>query len=325
MDERGEATALQRATAAWRQVAGVAGPIAAERLTGGRHSTTVRLRAGARSRSSVVAKLRPRGGLELERLLHERVLPGLGLAVPAYLGFAPGAEGESDVLLLEYVGARPFRPSQPAHRDAAARWLGACHAASAAVVLPDPIPRRSLDEERERVSTTRSRLLDVQANPELDGAGRSLVSRSLELLAGALLRWPEWTGQSRKVPAVLTHGAFVARNVRVRGAGRSLVTLPFDWDHVAVRSPAVDLARVPGGDRGFAANASLEIYRETLATAGLPLARQTLDALAALGTAIRSAACIGWLVSTLAGPGARHALPELEIYRVALDAVLAPT
>lgn len=322
MAEARVAVALERARAAWRAVAGVTGPIEAELLTGGRHSTAVHLRADGVGSGSVVAKLRPAGGLDLERSLHERVLPALGLDVPACLGFAAGAGGESDVLLLEYVGERPFLPSRPAHRAAAARWLGTCHARSAGIPLPDAIPRRSREEERQLVSTTRSRLGGPLGNPGLGDPGRSLVARSIDLLDAALERWPEWVGRSQRAPSVLTHGAFVARNVRMRRAGRSLVTLPFDWDHVAVRSPAVDLARTPGGDAGFAANAALDVYRETLASCGLSLERGEVAALAALGTVVRAAACIGWLVPGLTRPDGAYALPELEIYRAALVGAL---
>jgi hypothetical protein len=305
--------------AAWREVAGVSGEVAAETLGGGRHSAAVRLRVGARG--TLVAKLRPRGELDLERVVHERVLPGLRVPVPACLGFASGRGDEDDVLFLEDVGDRRFEPADPTHRDAAGDWLGRCHAASLRARIPARVPRRSSGPER--LLGVRRALAGVRDNPALGEAGARGVGRVLELLAAAEQRWSEWGPELASVPPVLTHGAFVTRNVRVRGETGAIELLPFDWDHVAVGSPAIDLARTPRGSRGFAANASLERYRIAAAERGLALRTETVGALAVAGSLIRAAACIGWLVPTLEGSGARHALRELEIYREALDAALA--
>jgi hypothetical protein len=312
--------ALRRAVAAWRELEGVPGALAAERLSGGRHSAAVRLRTGAGT--SVVAKLRRRGELDLERAVHEQVLPLLGVPTPACLGFARGRGDEDDVLFLEDLGDRAFRPTDPRHQRAAAVWLGRCHAVSTRTRIPDPVPRRSAEAERERILASRVRLADARDNPALGDQGAASVGRVLALLASAEQRWAEWATALASAPAVLTHGAFLTRNVRMRGEGDGLVALPFDWDHVAVRSPAIDLASAPGGSRGFAANASLEHYRLAAAASGLSLEPERIAALAAVGTLIRAAACIGWLVSSLAGPGARQALSELEIYRGALAAAL---
>ena len=92
------------------------------------------------------------------------------------------------MLFLEYVGAAEFRPSDPAHQDAAARWLGQCHGASACVSTPELVPRRSLDEERLELSTTRLRLSETLGHPPLGEEGRVLVSGVLELLDTAVRR-----------------------------------------------------------------------------------------------------------------------------------------
>jgi hypothetical protein len=273
--------------------------------------------------SSVVAKIRPRGGLDLEHLIHRDLLPGLGVATPAFLGFASQSAGEGDVLFLEYVGAMEFRSFEAAHQEAAGRWLGRCHGASAQVSIPASVPRRSLEDEQDDLAERGSRLSATLDNPSLGEEGRDLVSRFLNLLQAAIDRWPEWVARTESVPLVLTHGAFVSRNVRMRGSGGELTTVPFDWDHGAVRSPAVDLARTSRQSRGFSANAPLETYRDSLAASGLPLEASTVGMLATLGTVIRSAACSGWLVKSLNTEHVRQPLAELEIYRRNLEAVLS--
>lgn len=307
---------------AWCEIGGGQHLINCEFLTGGRHATIVHLRTGGQSGTSVVAKLRPSGGLDLECMIHKAVLPGLGVETPEFLGFASGSDGESDVLFLEYVGATEFQSSHPAHQDAAGRWLGRCHGASALASIPALVPRRSSDEDRVKLSTTRSRLSATLGNHALGQKGGLLVSQVLELLDTATGRWPKWAERTASVPRVLTHGAFVSRNVRMRGVGIDLTTLPFDWDHVAVRSPAIDLARTPGRSRGFGANASLETYRATLAASGLPLDHRVVAALATIGTMVRAASCIGWLINSLASEYVDGPLAELEIYRQALEAAL---
>jgi hypothetical protein len=264
----------------------------------------------------------PPGRLDLERLIHEVILPDLGVETPEFLGFVSGSHGESDVLFLEYLGARAFRSSDPAHQDAAGRWLGKCHGASARASIPEFVPRRSLDEDRVELSTTRSGLLATLDNPSLGEEGRLLVSRVRELLDAATRRWPEWAECAASVPGVLTHGAFVSRNVRMRGAGSTLTTLPFDWDHVAVRSPAIDLARASHPNSGFGANPSLSQYQHTLAASGLSLDRSRIGTVATLGTVIRATACIGWLITSLASVHVRRPLAEIELYRQALDGAL---
>jgi hypothetical protein len=315
---------LRRAVEAWEEIAGTSRRPAAEPLRGGRHSVAVGLQTGDPSAPSVVAKVKPRGELDLERLIHEVILPGLGVDTPRFLGFVSGSDGESDVLFLEDVGRTPFEPFDRAHRDAAGRWLGRCHAASTRAPLPSLLPRRSLEEERVQLSLTRSGLAGTLDNPVLGEGGRSLLSSLLELLDSAARQWPEWAERCAAAPPVLTHGAFITRNVRMRGSGSELTTLPFDWDHVAVRSPAVDLARTSGRSRGFGSNASLETYRTALAASGLSLERDTVAALAILGTVVRAATCIGWEIGALAGEHAEQSLMLIAKYRRALEAVLVP-
>jgi hypothetical protein len=313
-------TALRRAVAAWRVVGPDVGTVEAELLTGGRHSTAVHLRTG--SGPSVVAKLRPRGGLDLERAIHQRILPELGVATPEFLGFAPGRGDEDDVLFLEYVGGSEFQPSDPAHQQAAGAWLGRCHAASARLEIPAVVPRKSPDEERSALCATRSRLSATLENPALGGEGSSRVSRVLELLDAAADGWADWSERGAALPPVLTHGAFITRNVRMREKRGTLTTLPFDWDHVAVRSPAIDLARLPGGNQGFAANASLEPYRAAWLATGLRVEPDAVAAIAMLGTVIRAAACIGWLVGSLTSEHVGRPLAELDLYQRAVAGAL---
>ncbi|MEN8181346.1 MAG: phosphotransferase [Myxococcota bacterium] len=317
------AEGLRRAVEAWREIGAADHPIDAELLTGGRHATTVHLRPSGGSGASVVAKVRPPGGLDLERLIHEVILPDLGVETPEFLGFASGSAGESDVLFLEYVGSAEFQSSDPAHQEAAGRWLGRFHAASARASMPALIPRRDLEEDRVEVSSARMQLASILDNPALGDEGGLLVSRVLELLDTATGRWSEWAERTAWVPRVLTHGAFISRNVRMRGAGSTLTTLPFDWDHVAIRSPAIDLARTSGPSHGFGACASLGRYRTTLAAHGLPLDRSVVAAVAAMGTVIRAAACIGWLIGSLESEYANRRLGDVEIYRQALEGALS--
>lgn len=270
-----------------------------------------------------MAKLRPRGELDVERLIHEVVLPELGVDTPRFLGFHSGSAEEGDLLFLEYVGPAEFLPFEPTHQAAAGRWLGRCHGASARASMPALIRRRTLDEDRAELSATRSRLSATLVNPKLGAEGRLLVSRVLELLETAAGRWTDWAERTALVPQVLTHGAFITRNVRVRGEGGTLVTLPFDWDHVAVRSPAVDLARASGRSRAFAASASLAEYRTALAANGLVLEPGVVAAAATIGTVIRAVACIGWLITSLAGDHVEEPLAGLRSYWRALDNVLS--
>jgi aminoglycoside phosphotransferase (APT) family kinase protein len=271
---------------------------------------------------SVVAKMRPRGGLDLEREIHQVVLPMLGVETPQFLGFAGGADGVSDVLFLEYVGASEFRPSEAAHQDAAGRWLGSLHAASARVTIPALVPRRSLDEERVAVADIRMRVSAMVESPLLDAPAQLLLWRVGEQLDAVLHRWPGWANQVAGLPQVLTHGAFVARNVRMCGSGDTLTTIPFDWDHAAVRSPAVDLARTPIPGRGFAANASLEHYRGALAAAGAALDPEVVGAVATIGSAIRAAACIRWSIRSIVPGYVDQPLADIGGYLQALDAAL---
>lgn len=268
--------------------------------------------------------MRPHGELDLEHALHEVVLPTLGVATPRFLGFHAGSAEDGDVLFLEYVGSKEFLPFDPAHQAAAGTWLGTCHAASAGASIPPIIPRRSLDEDRADLRATRSRLAATLDDAMLATEGEPLISRVLALLDRAEHGWLEWAERATTVPQVLTHGAFVSRNVRVRGEGSALVTLPFDWDHAAVRSPAVDLARAVGRSRRLAPNASLVPYRAALAANELLLDAGVVADLATLGTVIRAAAAIGWLIPSLTRDRLDEPLTVLERYCRALEGALSP-
>jgi hypothetical protein len=306
--------------AAWQAISGRDDIFDVDLLRRGGHAAVLSLRPRGRAEPPVVAKIRPRGGLDLERAIHEVVLPALSVETPGFLGFANA--GENDVLFLEHVGLREFVPHEPAHQAAAGRWLGQCHGASTQVSSPSIVPRRDLAEDRASLGSTHSQLATILGSTALGAEAEQLVSDVLELLSTAARRWPEWAERVALAPAVLTHGAFIARNVRIRGEADTLVTVPFDWDHVAVRSPAVDLARAWGRTRGFAASASLTEYRTVCSLNGLPLEPDVVAALATLGTVIRAAACIGWLTDEIAGDNRATPLAELAVYQKTLRAVL---
>ena len=312
-----------RALDAWAETGGARDALDTEVIHDGRHSCVVRItRTGGRV--TVVAKMVPHGGMALDLLLHEVVIPRLDVPSPRFLGFADGGPDGLDVLFLEDIGDVPYVVRSIEHRRAGARWLAALHGSAA--LSPESsdvrVPLKGPEYFHGLLEEVQDQLCAGASSPVLDAAQASALGRLRRTLAEVERRWDDLVTICLAVPATIVHGAFITRNVRVVATDRGISTIPFDWEHVAWASPALDLARSPDFASGFAANAHLGVYRRALARQGFPLGAADVRRLAAAGTCFRGIASMAWASHGLTTAHPDKAVLSLEMYERCLTRAL---
>ena len=315
-----------RAVAAWKSLGRTRMPTHVDVIHDGRHSSVVRMRAAGARGSSVIAKVVPGSRLALEQTLHERILPGLEVPTPRFLGFHPGGRTAPAVLFLEDLGDRPYVTRDLRHRRAAGRWLGTLHGAASGRDLTTHVPARVPDDYRGLLTVIRADVAACSDNPALPRDGHDTIRALLDTLDRVETAW-EWLVEPC---APSRRRSFTARSSSETceswsPEAKDLVTIPFDWEHVSYASPALDLARSPDFASGFGANAHLGTYRAALAQAGLRVEPETVRGLAACGTVFRALAATSWATRSLSTPHVRKPLQMIELYgRCALRALDRP-
>ncbi len=291
-------------------------------LADGRHSTVIRLSDSSSEASAVIAKLRPSGAMERDRLMHGEVLPTLGITTPKFHGYHDGRGSRPDILFLEDVGDVPFNPGCPRHQRAAAKWLASLHARtrmSASPGLPTFDSARSLGLLR----SSSSELSEGLRNPAIDATGKAIVASVLRHLETVEALWDRLVDSAGEVGSVMTHGTLIRRNVRVRvGPDGTIDLYPFDWDHATFGPSAIDLARAATGTPGFSANAPLRTYQKALMAEGWSIDRERLMKLRVAGTILRSVVALSWLTPRFVSTDVSKSLAQLPTYQAALAAAL---
>jgi aminoglycoside phosphotransferase (APT) family kinase protein len=221
--------------------------------------------------TGVVAKRCRAETAAVERLVHERLLPGLPVASLRLLG---GSEPDADGfcwLFLEDAGEESYSYSDERHRRLAGSWLGRLHGAAAALE-PPPLPDRGPRHFRERLGLAReaaaARLDAAAAEDEL-----RVLAATVEQCDELAARWDELASFCERLPRTLVHGDFTALNVRVRG-GRLYA---IDWEKSGWGAPIVDFVR----------GLDLPAYRRALAAEGVRVAPADVDRLAQYAKVVR--------------------------------------
>ena len=135
---------------------------------------------------AVYAKGGSSASLAVEREVHERILPALGVPTARYLGHV--SSPESDWIFVEDVGDRWLRPQSRAETRIAGNWLGRMHAAAEHANgwrLPDAGAGRYLEQLR----IARERILTHHDNPGLGAADTEVLDAILGQLEEVESRW----------------------------------------------------------------------------------------------------------------------------------------
>jgi len=270
---------------------------------------------------AVFAKRGPGKLLDLERTIHEQILPRLPVPSPRFVGFRQ-ADGGDAWLFVEDVGDRSLDPGDPAQAALAGSWLGHMHTAAQglgeASRLPDAGPERYLGH----LGRARQRILSNLGNPALaafDIAPLTSLLRQLDLVES---RWDRLVAACAGFPSTLVHGDFQAKNLRLLQRDGSLELVPIDWEMAGWGIPAVDLADAPSSKTEH--QVDLSAYQSAVREHWPDLSPDDLRRVTAVGHVMRRLAAIDWEASSLRFRFYRfrfnlmRAVCNLHIYQVQL-------
>jgi aminoglycoside phosphotransferase (APT) family kinase protein len=301
---------------AWRGMeAGAPRPASIEVLKPEKRRTAVfRLRGCCPGGGDLIAKRRPPGELDGERRLYEQLLPALAVPTAACLGFVEEHEGWA-WLFLEDVGEVWYAPDLALHRDLAVRWVAGLHVHDRLAV--DWLPETGAAYFRGVVDAADEGLRAALPHPGLSPEGRRVLEAVRRHLARAAHDWEEVELACLEMPSTLTHGDFVAKNVRVRVRGAVPELVAFDWETAGVGPPAVDLAALPGEEAGRRA------YLAAVADAWPAVGAADVDRMQALGLLFRLIHSVWWQTRSFRHAWIERAVRHMESYERYLAQALA--
>lgn len=283
------------AVRAWRRLRPALGsPRGVETLKETAERSVYRLIGVEALGGDAIAKRSPSGTLEVEQLIYEEVLPGLGSPALRCHGLVADPDRPDDWLFLQASGGEAYSPLREEHRALAGRWLGRLHTYVPAAAVATHLPERGPFPYLAYLRAGRDLLLRHLASPSLQPGDAPVLEAIVDDYARVEQHQPWIDGVLAGLPRALVHGDFVARNLHVRVDRHGLVLLPFDWQDAGWGTPVLDLAQAPLPSTGFAGNPAIPSYwwavRDHWPWFDLP----TLQELANLATLFRCLAAISW-------------------------------
>ncbi|MDQ3931802.1 MAG: ATP-binding cassette domain-containing protein, partial [Actinomycetota bacterium] len=227
------------------------------------------------SDTPVIAQRSREEGLRVERLVHEEVLPCLGIPSAHLLGVTADDDGERWLFVEEPVG-QPFDPRSAVHRAVAMDWFALLHTRSAQLdlrgLLPDRSPRHYLDQLR----LTRQRLRSGFNTPDLPQMNRVVLRAVSDRCDMLEWHWERFERCTDGLPLALVHGRVGANNAYVRPEDPRFPLLVLDWEMAGWGPPAADLQPQ-----------SVGLYSERIRESWTEVSRKQLTAAALAGAIFR--------------------------------------
>jgi hypothetical protein len=171
-----------------------------------------------------------RGGLAYEAAVYQRVLQPAGVSTPGFIGLYTDPTTGQAWLFLKYLeGNAPLSEAPDlAPERAAARWIGAFHAASEARLALDPVPFLN------RYNAAYYKGWAERMGPVLGGRRH----RRYPWVARLCERFDEVMAPLLASAPTIIHGEFYPPNILIREG----VIYPVDWESAAVGAGEIDLA-----------------------------------------------------------------------------------
>ena len=204
-------------------------------------------------------------------------------------------DGSAPWLFLEDAGDEPFSGDDPAHRQAAVRWLAEMHTGAANLEALNTLPLRGASFYRDYLASA-SRLT-LQARSDIPG--NALIETTLDnvdtIIDTLQKAWPALDDVCALMPATLAHGDF-AKNIRVtRHVNGTTSVGVFDWEMAGVGPPAADLARVYGSEN----TGDLASYTDIARRRWSGIGKREVTRMAHAGLIFRNVAALHWSCETL--------------------------
>ena len=270
------------AVKAWQELCGNgATPRSVECLKWEKKSWVYRLTGAGPDGGNVIAKRCRTATADLERTIHEEILPQLPVT---HLAFYGSVEEEAFTwLFLEDAGGERYSPDLPEHRGVGGRWLGLLHVSAAPLAAVARLADRGPSYHLQRLRAARQRLEGSVSNRLLTNEEVGWVRGVIDDCNVLESRWSGIEQACADVPATLVHGDFRRKNVRLRRDPDGSVVLPLDWETAGRAAPAGDLTRV-----------DLDAYWSIVRNVWPTVDRAAVERLASVGRIFQRLAAIDW-------------------------------
>jgi ABC-type multidrug transport system ATPase subunit len=269
---------------------------------GGQHAMEVKRKSAFRlSREggeddAVIAKWNRTERIEREVRLYDRVIPR-DLTVRC-LGSAPSLQHQGrSWIFLEDAGERDVKLSNPKHRHRAASWLARLHSVDASALDVTDLDQLSLEGRLGHFSVVVSKFESTSSSSS--DWFTQLMDDLLQRFREVERLVPFAVDRAMSAPIVLAHGDFQDKNLRL--VNDRLVA--FDWETLALTTPAVDLAKllpVHNGlpDTGVTSRDVAERYMTGIKEKWAGLDFDTLMDCALVGTWLNLVQAVDWLMQS---------------------------
>ncbi|MGY1737094.1 phosphotransferase family protein [Geodermatophilus sp. SYSU D00684] len=192
----------------------------------------------------VFAKRCRRHEADREELVYTGVLPRTGMGTARYLGRADAGDGRTAWVFVEEVVGAVYDARVPWHRDLAADWLSALHAAARACPAPDGLPDVGPRRYRAMLDDLVHLLPAAAGNPELGPDDLEVLERTADCCHELSDLWPRLVLAVEEFPRTLVHGSFSQRNMLIATRHGRPVLHVFDWGAAGWGVPARDLGKL---------------------------------------------------------------------------------
>lgn len=309
------------AVAAWRRGPALGQPSRVDTLQETAERSVYRLTGVETASGAAIAKRSPTGTLDVEQLIYDEVLPGLGLPALQCLGLHPDPGGVADWLFVELAEGEGFTPTRHEHRVLAGEWLGRLHQYQPPTPAAARLRQREPTPYHEYIARARDGFSSYVAAGTATPAEMAIIKALTAQLERIERLHSRIADLRANLPRVVVHGDFAGRNAHVATRRDRLALLAFDWQDAGWGTPEMDLAQAPLPSNGFAGNPAVDSYWLAVREAWPALDRKTTRRIANLGTLFRCLLALSWDVPGLGRWGPR-VVERLRYYHAALAIVL---
>lgn len=300
------------ASLAWQQIdGGKSIPQVIEVLQHHRRTSVYRLGGQIPRKWAIIAKRCLSETGQLERAIHEEILPFLPISALHYYGCLKET-GSHVWLFLEDAGTHRFSIADESHRILAAHWLGTLHRSaqhtSAAQILPERGPAYYL----ELMQRGRGYIAESLTNPIMMPADLDLLRRILRQMDALESNWPEFLKICEHIPQTLVHGDFQPKNIYVKQIPAGDVLYAIDWEMTGWGVPLVDVALSRGSSTD--AQVDLPVYLSIMQEIWRDLDMSALRYYIHIGSIFRRLAAIYWSSLELPYRWVEKPMRSMDIY-----------
>jgi ABC-type multidrug transport system ATPase subunit len=287
-----------------------------------RPMTVYRLEGVGAEGSTVIAKRCKRGDGLIERTVYEQILTRVPLPGPRYYGALPDPndDPEKDVcwLFIGEIQGEKYDMLLPAHRAAAARWLGILHTEACSVANQVELRDAGPSRYRGQMRAARDLIRDHLDNPAFTADDLAFLDILLARFDHLEEHWDWLENASTGLPYTLAHGDFNGKNLRVQSSPAGPQIVAFDWEDSGRGVPTTDLAQVVTTSCRISASPDLATYLAVVRKRWPDCDQADVERLATCGAVFRALAVIEWDSHHLAHDWADSFVPNLRLYEAEL-------